>query len=325
MSKRIAVVGSGIVAGFATYALTELGHQVMVFSDSGEPTMPPPGAFYLHDMPVRLRYKHSERTHLETVVGDDPKSYTQRMWGEPLGGSSVEALWRETDGGAKPRELLVHDATPELMHDLFEGALWAHPQRLAKEDVLGLLGAYDGVVVTVPISFIKGARPKITMMPVVTVDMNVTKLTNDPYLNSVLCLAGVDGAVRELQDYAFCHDGAYGVTIYSANPEHAWLRATKHGDKAQVELSPAILTERFWDEQLAARHAWTLAVRDDCVMMMNDAVRRVPKIHPLEARRNLTPSPRLLLAGRWATWERHELSHEAHIKARNWAQVALRG
>lgn len=322
MSKRIAVVGSGIVAGMATFALRESGYDVMVFSDTGRPTPPPPGAFYLHDLPPVLRDLYPRRRHLETTVGMNPGSYTRRMWNVSLPGSSIDRLWSETDAGKTPRQLVTWRPTAAMLDDLFTGALWAPPQHLAKEDVIGLLRGYDGVVVTVPISFVD-ARPAVVSMPVVTTSLDVTKLTGDSMLNSVLCLAGVDSAVSLLETYASVNP-ADGHTIYSARAKDSWLRATKHGDEAQVELMPAVLARDFWDDVLASRHAWSKETRDECLALMQQAVRKVPKIHPREDRRNESPNERLLLTGRWATWERHELSHESYIRTRNWAQIVFR-
>lgn len=319
---RVALIGSGIVAGFAAFALRQAGVDVDVLSIEGRPTPPPPGAFYLHDLPTDLRAMHPPRIQVETIIGGDLSSYTKRMWGKHCIPTSIDRLWAEVrakDG--TPRTLVVADATQGLMESMFAGVRWLPGPPVTKRMVGELLTSpeYAGVVQTVNIPWDVTGRSDVVSMPVVKVSAEELSLVKDPYWESILRLMGVHTAVGELREASKRYHCGY-ITLYNAQAHAHWLRATLYEDDAFIELIPAVNTSGYWDDVLAQKHAWSVEGRESCLEMVKENAKFVPKIHPNGTSRNRSPSDRLLLTGRWATYDRRELSHHTYTRTAAWVR-----
>lgn len=294
---KLAVIGDGVVAGYAAAGGLDAGAEVTVYSLRGEPTMPPPGAFYLYALPPRMHDRWPHHIHHETVVGLDLKLYTQRMWGTHYP-SSIDSLFDEiAQSKVSSRERLVWQPTPEMVRELFYGVTWQKIDApMGVRDVLRLSGEYDLVAVAVPISFVD-ERPKVVQMPVLVLDPQAIQLTPLPIMRR--SMAELARLMEGLGDH---------VTFYSADVAHPWLRATVTPQQASFELPPDALSPSWWRAYEPGNDDWILNWRE----FLREHTRNVPKLHPASTIRNVAPEDNVVLCGRWATWDRHELSYEAY-------------
>lgn len=332
--RKIAIIGDGIVAAFAARAVSDSGMRPVIHSLEGRFTVPPRGAFYLHELPESLAADYPQVRTLTTRQGNDPHAYSIKLWGKPQP-TSVDAF---QDGAVV--EGTAYQFEPSIMERLLEHADVLVSGRLDADAIKQLATSYEGVIVTVPVSFLpKGAQPKTRQFIVVRALRRnrlcdaITMMPDDfrAQYGPGVCGAYADAqSMRELAEQLTAQWGPSLLTIYSGSAQHMWLRATQH--LLQVDGHPVVDLElpyglysmpewKRWQQTVE----WPDGKLYQLFQQLRASLKHVKqsmrvqtKISPDETARNVSPAANVLLTGRWATWERSELSHETYARVRSW-------
>ena len=333
-TNRVAIVGDGVVAGFAALAAESAGWKATVMSVSGTFTTPPAGAFYLHQLPTELA-GYPEVQGVTALLGDDPDSYSARVWGRPLP-TSIDKFRDQ------PRVETLYPFHPEMMTRMFQRVDVLITGYLKAEDVLELQDTYDRVIVTVPVSFLPA--PKAPEDPPALPNVKTfyagraqrgrfydalvesSQVLSERYSSGLLNGFGESQSMHQRLQDLMQEFGTSHITLYSADMRHFWIRATQHSTPGAIDIEfpeDTFSIERWrrlakilgWNEG----KLWRLfhELRTSLKWTSRD-LHPVRKIDPENAVLNRSPSDKILLTGRWATWERKELSHETYERVNTW-------
>lgn len=287
---KIAVLGAGIVGGFTTRAILDTipDANVVVISAHGKVQMPPPGAFYLHEVPGRIETRSMLSRHVEVRWGDNPDWYRTLIYE----GSMPRIGARQTSADSLPRQraLGVFYPYPRLMNQLFEGA--THLQgMIGMREVEKLSEEFDLVFQTIPLAHQGQPELQKQMIPVLRINQGILNITEN--LEKVFSMLNSDlSVVREIQDQKFWGNG---FTLYNCR-DGDWLRFTYHPEYkfADIEL-PMYAVGRA--EAYCEVHKGNLFY--------------VPKI-PDGAPEQVSQFDNVILIGRYARQQRKLLAHEAY-------------
>lgn len=325
--SKVAIIGDGIVAAFAAHAVSVTGLQPVVFSPTGAFTVPPHGAFYLHQLPPRIAGQYSSLPSITTRLGDDAQAYSQKMWGKP----------QPTSSDSFEHKSIAYEFQPEMMLAMFEGAEIRISGMVNHHAVRQLAEEYHGVVVTAPISFVEKERPdtkQFVIARAISRNRFYDAVVEQEAAFSSKHGAGLSHAFARSQSV---HDeiaritGEYGqsiATVYSGSMQHMWLRCTYHprDNSVDIELPYALFDMRFW-KTWKEHMDWTDGKLYQLFQEMRTSLKWLRgnmmvarKISPTETARNQSPADNVLLTGRWATWERGELSHQTYQRTLEWLQ-----
>lgn len=328
---KVAIIGDGVVAGFAALAVEEAGWKATVMSQTGEFTPPPAGAFYFHDLPETLRGMYPPQTSITTVLGEDPQAYSRKMWGQALPTSQDKFVGEDDVAQA-------YSFQPQMLRRMFSKADVLISGRVTADQVREHAKKFDRVVVTVPISFTQ-ERPQTARFHVVKAVRNkffdavceTPEEVKQRYQSGLLNTFAEAQSMRSRLDEVLERHGPSVVTIYTARDEHLWLRATYHPAAGRyeepsidLELPDSMFTINSW-RVWAKKVGWTEGklwrlfheIRTSLKWASRD-MRPVMKIHPENTVLNTPPADNVMLTGRWATWRRDELSHETYDAVKGW-------
>lgn len=285
---RIAIIGKGVVGAFANHAIQDTMVRldkratVDVFSPTGEPTYPPPGAFYLHHLPGSNPLRLTPETHLEILHGENRRYY-----------AGLQGSDRETSADRMPleRSLGVYHPVKELIDIMWRSTSDVKGVVTTAEGLLDLSKQYDMVVNTVNISQVRpGANGQRFQLKTDLLPIFVDRGGDHNRLRQMrdLCAAlGVSDTT--LVGLRALHSRA---TVYNCTGEGHWLRMTWVRDNLSIEMSPFAPTYDLMDLNLSMV-----------------GLRKIASNHIVL---NVTCAHNVVNVGRWATWNRKELSHEAY-------------
>ena len=331
---RVAIIGDGVVAGFAAMAVEDAGWKATVMSQVGSFTPPPAGAFYFHDLPPRLKSRYKPETSVTTVLGDDPGAYSRKMWGKTLPTSQDKFV----GGGFDVSH--AYSFRLEMLRTMFAKADVLITGRVTADQVREHAEKFDRVVVTVPISF-TNESPVLAKFHTVRAARNkffdalceTPETVDQRYQSGLLTTFARGQSFRHHLDAVLSQHKPCVVTIYTAHEDHLWLRATYHPATGRydeptmdLELPESMFTMPHW-RAWAKRIGWTEGklwrlfheIRTALKWAGRD-MKTVRKIHPESQVLNQAPAENVLLTGRWATWRRGELSHETYDAVKGWLE-----
>ena len=289
---RTAIIGNGIVAAFAAAAARDSGAtEISILGTGTEIKPPPPGAFYLHEVPgVPYINLVPAFSMLEMVRGSDLQLY----------GRNQGVTHRETSIQRMPPDLIrgVFRPSAEVIQSLTSAVTtYVNKPITVASELHDALARYDRVILTVNIPQ-NHQEKKAAIVHIGVVDLLKLGPTAITELGNKLDC--------ELQALIDEFTGYHNVSVYNAE-SGMWLRMTKstYGDTTTLHLE-------FPDSRIQYLSG---SIQTHCV--------RVPKLSEIVNARRSTEQ-RLILAGRFGTWNRKDLSHEAYHQVRH-ALLGKRG
>lgn len=133
---KIAILGSGLSAAFATRACMDLGVRPDVFSNQSSYVIPK-GAIWFHSLPFK-----AETQHIANISWGTESVYLRKQWG------SANINWNSSF----PKGIKVQSGYPvaENLPRLWEGAEITPVEKLSDKDVELLAKDYDLVIQSFP-------------------------------------------------------------------------------------------------------------------------------------------------------------------------------
>lgn len=286
--KKVAICGGGPAARFAAQACKDNGVKE-VHCYSFTKGRAPSGSFWFHDLPPSLGQFNKEP--ILVFPEGTPEGYHRKQYGPdiPMAVSSFP----------------LNVGIPQLKHGYNPTGPWKEMEkaiddwrfdRLTDNAVERLGKSYDLVLSTIPRKSDKDRFPPVAMFPAVSLPADIMKTPSDLWSNF---LRGNQISPGQLGSYIRKFHNRFptantALIIYSGEDKHPWIRLSLLHDKVTVE--------------------YPIGFKVQSAILRNFQVVLQPTLTP--EHKPLTGDElfdeNVYLIGRFATWDRHLLSHQVY-------------